>query len=69
MKENLLRFTSRLALQAGAVLRQYQNRDFNISKKGPIDLVTEADLEVETIFEIYRVLIEKYLAIPALPMP
>ena len=26
----------------------------------------EADLEVETIFEIYRVLIEKYLAIPVL---
>ena len=49
MKENLLRFTSRLALQAGAVLRQYQNRDFNISKKGPIDLVTEADLEVEKL--------------------
>ena len=38
------------ALSAGAVQRTYFRREFRVSKKGPIDLVTEADVEVERAF-------------------
>lgn len=49
MTEDLLSFTSELALEAGAILRDYQGREFSVSKKGRSDLVTEADLAVEEL--------------------
>jgi len=35
------------AIDAGRIQRRYFRRDLEIHKKGPIDLVTQADLEVE----------------------
>ena len=49
MTEELLHFTSELALEAGELLRDYLGRDFAVSKKGPTDLVTDADLAVEEL--------------------
>ncbi len=49
MTEDLLPFTSELALEAGAILRDYQSREFSVSKKGRFDLVTEADLAIEEL--------------------
>jgi myo-inositol-1(or 4)-monophosphatase len=38
------------AIAAGRIQRRYFRQDFQIDKKGPIDLVTAADLEVEREF-------------------
>jgi len=57
----------RTALEAGAVLREHFRTDFRISKKGPIDFVTEIDLKSEqlilarirSVFPDHRILAEE----------
>lgn len=47
--QNLLRVASEAAVKAGGVLRQRYEQPHAIRHKGPIDLVTEADLAAEEI--------------------
>ncbi len=45
----MLDFAIRVAQEAGALLRDRLNTNFNISHKGAIDLVTEVDIASETL--------------------
>ena len=48
-RQATLDLAKRAALEAGALLRENFRTDFRISKKGPIDFVTEIDLKSEQL--------------------
>ena len=47
--ETALAIAKKAALQAGSILRDSLQTDFKVSKKGPINLVTEIDLRAEAV--------------------
>ena len=49
MAREFLEFASELAVEAGSLLADYLGRKLTISKKGSINLVTEADLKSEEL--------------------
>jgi myo-inositol-1(or 4)-monophosphatase len=51
LEARLLDFAIRAAREAGELLRSNVGRDFEVMKKGPIDLVTEVDLASERLIK------------------
>ena len=47
--ETALTVAKRAALQAGSLLLDFLKTDFQVSKKGPTNLVTEIDLRAEAM--------------------
>ncbi len=48
-RQATLDLAKQAALEAGGLLREYFRTDFRVSKKGPIDFVTEIDLKSEQL--------------------